>query len=105
MKNEGNKIIFENMAINREMRPRFRGFYDVLMAVYNLFYLNSKEEAVRALRNSLKIFDGLKEYQKIILHNIHVIETTEIDNMHLSFCVNNDFSGKNCIYLDPRSCW
>lgn len=105
LKDKGNEIIFENLAIDREMRPRFQGFYNTLIAVYNLFYSNNKETAIKLLRKSLKTFDGLEEYQKIIVHNIKVIETAEITKIQLKFCVDNDLSDTSSFYLDPRSCW
>lgn len=96
----GKRYIFDNITIERELRPRQRGFYCELMALYEL-YNAAPESSLKYLVEAENIFNGLSDYQKIIMHNKDIIKSGTFLKNKIKFCFSLCLE-EGYFYLDPR---
>lgn len=98
--NQGKQYLFENITINRELRPRQKAFYCETMALYELFSKN-EQAALDYLTDAENIFSNLQEYKKIIIHNKKLILKNKFSIDKIQFCYN-EYLQEDYFYLDPR---
>lgn len=98
------KYFFSDVSIQRELRPRQKGFYSQILALYEILTNNKKDIIINELLNSKKIFGNLKEYSKLIEHNIKIINSNKFDSKKIEFCTDGQFN-EGIYYIDPRCCW
>ena len=96
----GKQYLFENITINRELRPRQKAFYCETMALCELFNKN-EQAALNYLTDAENIFSNLQEYKKIIIHNKNLIMKNMFSSTRIQFCYKEHLH-KDYFYLDPR---
>ncbi len=101
--NSGNRYLFQEMKIERELRSRQKAFYYETIALYEYLY-GSLEQALDALYNASLVFKDLMSYLDIIRHNEILIKSGKGDRKTAQFCCNYVLQ-ENIYYVDPRCAW
>lgn len=96
----GKKALLFDITMERELRPRQKGFFYELYALLELFY-NNTDSALRELDKAHGIFRDLPEYVKIINHNQNLIRLEKCPLKNISFYTGGIMK-KTYYYLDPR---
>lgn len=98
----GNKYLFQEANIERDMRPRQKAFYYETVALYE--YLSGRDQhAMDALNKASDIFKDCPEYHKIVCHNKKLINEGA-ENRRACFCCVDQLE-KGIFYVDPRCVW
>lgn len=101
--NAGNKYLFSESSIYRELRPRQLGFYYQTLALHEIV-MENHTGAIEVLQKAAKIFAHIPSYLSIIEHNITVLETISFNNIIIKYGVDG-FIEKGVYVLDPRCIW
>lgn len=98
----GNHYLFQEIGIERDLRPRQKAFYFETIALYEYLY-GSYGKARDALREAARIFSALPEYLKIIDHNAELIGLRGDARQAQFYCGGPMKNG--VYYVDPRCIW
>ena len=96
----GKKALLFDITMERELRPRQKGFFYELCALLELFISNT-DSALRELDKAQNIFQSLPEYVKIINHNQNLINSQKCPVKNIIFYTGGTMK-KDHYYLDPR---
>lgn len=99
----GNRYLFSEIFMVRNLSQRARGFYHETMALYELRE-HKPQQAIRYLRKAQEIFASVISYAQIPKHNISVLETTPVEKTTITFWKGDSFL-PNTYYLDLRITW
>lgn len=94
------KYLFDDITSERDLRPRQKGFYYEAMALYEA-HKGQMASSLEYLENAERIFEGLAEYKKIILHNKRIVNDNLFSIHKIRFSYNNQLS-PDYFCIDPR---
>ena len=103
-KDEADLYLLKDCYVLREKRPRLKGFEHLILALRHIL---EKENlaALDELKKAYIIFKHIPSYNKLIEHNINLIET---NNQKVFTQIKYYLGGvmeRNTYYLDIRGCW
>ncbi len=91
----------QHCVMKREMRPRLKGWYLQLLALYEYCFENNAKDAIQYLKEQKQIFKSLGcSYHKVIEHNLQNIQN-KIPNQSINFFVD-DRLVENSLMVDTR---
>lgn len=99
----GNRYLFSEIFMIRNLAQRATGFYHETMALYKL-QNNELQQAIQSLRQAQEVFASVESYTKIPEHNISVLETTSVEKIRIQFWRGTSFL-QDTYYLDLRITW
>lgn len=97
---EADTLLIKDVISLRPIRQKMKGHYYLLLSLHFLKHENIKD-AKKYIIESIKIFNGLKSYEYIVLHNNNVLENIPLEKIQFKFCTSESLD-LNTFYLDPR---
>lgn len=99
----GNRYLFSEIFMIRNLSQRATGFYHETMALHELRN-NEPQQAIQSLQQARKVFASVESYVKVPEHNISVLETTSVEKIKIQFWRGTSFL-PDTYYLDLRITW
>ncbi len=91
----------QNCIMQREMRPRLKGWYLHLLALYEYCFENNTKNAIQYLKEQKQIFKPLGDsYNKVIEHNLQNIQN-RVPHQSINFFINDKLV-ENSLMIDTR---
>ncbi|MCT4648477.1 MAG: AAA family ATPase [Carboxylicivirga sp.] len=101
MKEKTYDYLHQDFFIEREMRPRLKGFHLHLLALYESYFNNNNDLAKEYLTSQKEIFASLGEsYHKVIDNNLRAISKPTPDMLVTFF--REDSNTQDALIIDPR---
>jgi hypothetical protein len=102
MQGQTYEYLYDDFFIKREMRSRLKGMRLHLLALYEYHFNKDIPLALEYLNDQKHIFRPLgASYNRIIDHNIKVMQMSPPDNVLLHYYRDKNLS-KNVLYIEPR---
>ena len=98
----GNHYLFQEIGIERDLRPRQKAFYFETIALYEFFY-GTRDKAQAALHKAAEIFAALPDYLEIINHNAKLLSLQDT-TLQAGFYCGGPMK-EDVYYVDPRCIW
>lgn len=99
----GNRYLFSEIFMIRNLSQRATGFYYETVALYNL-RKGEPQQVICSLKQAQVVFSALKIYSQIPEHNIIVMNTTSLEEITIQFWHGESFR-PDTYYLDLRITW
>lgn len=99
----GNRYLFSEIFMIRNLAQRATGFFYETMALHKLRN-NEPQQAIQSLRQAREIFASVESYAQIPEHNISVLETMSVEKITIQFWQGTPFL-PYIYYLDLRITW
>lgn len=99
----GNQYLLSDAYVEREMRPRQRGFYYEAVAFCEILQGNY-DNTLKFLQSAAEIFSKIPGYLDIINHNIEVVSRNTFSRDAVEYTFGKSLQ-HNVYYLDPRCIW
>lgn len=96
----GNKYLFPEIYLTRELADRNYAYYQETIALYELINENN-DNAINALNKAYACFEHLSSYNSIIKHNIDFIMRKKDIRDNIEFW-NGKAMNRDKYYIDPR---
>lgn len=99
----GNRYLFSEIFMIRNLAQRATGFFYETMALHKLRN-NEPQQAIQSLRQAREVFASVESYAQIPEHNISVLETMSVEKIIIQFWQGTPFL-PDIYYLDLRITW
>lgn len=99
----GNRYLFSEIFMIRNLAQRATGFYYETMALHKLRN-NEPQQAIQSLQQAREIFASVESYAQIPEHNISVLETMPVEEVVIQFWRGGPLL-PGIYYLDLRITW
>lgn len=99
----GNRYLFSEIFMIRNLAQRATGFYHETMALHKLRN-NEPQQAIQSLQQAREIFSSVESYAQIPEHNISVLETMPAEEVVVQFWRGGPLL-PGTYYLDLRITW